>query len=238
MFFIDPLYIILMLPAFAFVMLAQFMVKRAYKKWSQVGNRRAISGAQATQLMMQMNGMTDISIESTPGELSDHYDPRRNLLRLSPSVGGGRSVASLAIAAHELGHAEQDHQGYALLRLRSAIVPAVSIGSNFGYFLIIGGLMLAYFVNTSFGANLAWAGVALFSLSAVFALITLPVEFDASRRAIRMLDNAGLLLDDSERNGARAVLNAAALTYVAALGAALANVLYYVLLVSGISRRD
>lgn len=238
MFFFDPLYLILMLPAFAFVMLAQFMVKRAYNKWSQVGNRRAMSGAQATQLLMQMNGLTDIRIESTPGDLSDHYDPRHNILRLSPAVGGGRSVASLAIAAHELGHAEQDHRGYALLKARSAIVPAVSIGSNLGYFLIMGGLLLAYFVDTDFGANLAWMGVALFSLSAVFALITLPVEFDASRRAIRMLDNAGLLIDERERNGARAVLNAAALTYVAALGAALANLLYYVLLVAGISRRD
>lgn len=240
MFFFDPLYLILMAPAFLFVMIAQWAVKRAYSKWSQIGNTRRISGGEAARVLLNQGGLLDVHLEGTAGELTDHYDPRNNILRLSPGVGNGRSVASLAIAAHEIGHAMQDKTNYGLLRLRSAMVPAVNIGSNLGYFMIFGGLILATWIGlTELGSMLAWVGVAGFGLSALFALATLPVEFDASRRALQMLDASGMLVTQEERNGARAVLRAAALTYIAALGAALAQLLYYVMLVGGIGgRRD
>lgn len=237
MFFYNPTYILFMLPALILSLLAQWWVKSTYSRWSRVRNSRGISGAQAAQQLLSYSGLRDIAMEGAPGQLSDHYDPRSRTLRLSPGVAEGRSVASLAIAAHEIGHAVQDQTGYALLRLRSALVPAVSIGSNLGLILILAGFLLQGMLGSQFAQQIAWLGVIGFAGSAVFALATLPVELNASSRARNMLRQAGLVTSEKEQFGVGSVLTAAALTYVAGLAAALLQLLYYILLVSGMGGR-
>jgi len=230
-------YFIFMLPALAFVWFAQWRVKAAFARWSRVPNQRRLNGAAVAQQLLHASGLDDVRLEGT-GADQDHYDPRDNVLRLSPQVANTPSVTAMAVAAHEIGHALQDRDQYGPLRFRSALVPAVNFGSRMGWFFIIGGLVLAGWLGlTQMGVGVAWVGVAFFSLSAVFALATLPVEFDASRRGLRILSDSGLIASAEERNGARSVLNAAALTYVAALGAAVAQLLYYVFLVTGMGRR-
>jgi hypothetical protein len=226
----NPWYFIFMLPALAFALYAQWKVRSAYSKYSQVPNERGISGYQAAQELLRANGLYHVTIEGTPGELSDHYDPRGKVLRLSQGVANSRSVAALGIVAHEVGHAVQDAQAYAPLRLRSALVPAVNIGSSLGVWLFILGMILNF-------SGLAWLGVVMFSAAVVFALITLPVELNASSRAMKMLRDYGLL-GRHDLQGARAVLNAAALTYVAALAQALAQLLYFVFILTGGRRRS
>ncbi|MDH3943196.1 MAG: zinc metallopeptidase [Anaerolineae bacterium] len=230
MFFYNPTYMLYMLPAILLMLLTQWYVNSAYKKWSKVPTRSRLTGRQVAERLISYSGLYDVKIEPVSGRLSDHYDPRTNILRLSPAVADGDSVASLAIAAHELGHAMQDQEGYALLRLRSAIVPAVNIGSYLGWILILLGLFLGM-------TGLAWVGVAVFSGGAVFALATLPVELNASARAKRMLTESGFITEESERRGVNKVLNAAALTYVAALITAVLQLFYYVSLVLGMGRR-
>ncbi len=225
-FFYNPQYLLYMAPAFILMMIAQMYVRSAYKKWSRVQARSRFTGAQAAQRLMQAGGVYGVQIETVAGNMTDHYDPRTQVLRLSQSTSQGTSVASLAIAAHELGHALQDRDGYAPLRLRSALVPAVRIGSYLGWIFIIIGLL----INLT---PLAWLGVGVFALGALFSLATLPVEFDASARAKRLLTESGLIVGEDERRGVNAVLNAAALTYVAAFVTALLQLLYYVSLVSG-----
>lgn len=227
--FFNTSYLIYMIPAFLLMMAAQIYVRSAYNRWSKVQARSRITGSEAARRLMQYGALYGVSIEGVRGEMTDHYDPRSKVLRLSESVYGGSSVAALAIAAHELGHALQDKEGYAPLRLRSMLVPAVNIGSYLGWIFIIIGLMLNF-------TGLAWIGVIIFSGGAVFALATLPVEFDASARAKRLLASAGIIQTEEERRGVNAVLNAAALTYVAALVTAVLQLLYYVSLVAG--RRD
>jgi hypothetical protein len=231
--FFDPTYLMFMLPALLLVWLAKMRVDGAYKKWSQVYNGRRLRGADVAQTLLRYAGLSDVRLEGVAGQLTDHYDPQHNVLRLSNDVGYGASVASMAITAHEIGHALQDRDGYAPLRLRSAIVPAVNIGSTLGWVLIFIGLLLRI-------AEVSWLGVIVFAGGALFALITLPVEFNASSRALTLLTDTGLLTSDEERQGAKSVLDAAALTYVAGLGAAIAQLLYYVFLVSGLTgrRRD
>lgn len=230
MFFFDPLYLMFMLPAIVLMFIAQWRVQTAYARWSRIPNRLGVSGAQVAQRLLGWLGLRHIRLEAAPGQLSDHYDPSRNILRLSPGIGNGRSVASLAVVAHELGHAMQDRDGYAPLKFRSALVPAVNIGSYLGWILIFLGLFLQL-------ANVAWLGVLVFSGGALFALATLPVEFNASRRALQLLTDNGLITSPEEENGVRAVLNAAALTYVAGLATAVFQLLYYVMLVAGLGRR-
>lgn len=225
-FIFNTSYLIYMLPAFFLMMLAQWYVKSSYNRWSKVTARSQFTGAQAAQRLMQTGGLYGVEIERVPGEMSDHYDPRKKVLRLSQGVYNGRSVASLAIAAHELGHALQDHEGYTPLKFRSALVPAVNIGSTLGWIFILIGLLLEI-------TSLAWLGVFVFSGGALFALATLPVELNASARAKRLLSNSGLITSQQEKKGVDAVLNAAALTYVAALVTAILQVLYYISLVSG-----
>jgi Zn-dependent membrane protease YugP len=229
MFFFDIRYMIFMLPAFILMMAVQWYVKSAYQRWSQVPARSRFNGAAAAQRLMQRGGLLDLRIEAVPGHLSDHYDPRTKTLRLSPEVYQGSSVASLAIAAHELGHALQDQEGYFPLRLRSALVPAVNIGSYLGWILIILGLVIGL-------TQLAWLGVAVFSAGVLFALATLPVELDASARARRLLAESGLIMGEDENKGVSNVLNAAALTYVAALVTAVMQLLYYATMVMGMGR--
>ncbi len=224
--FFNSGYIIFMLPAFIIMLLTQMYVKSAYNRWSKIQARSRISGAEAAKRLMQYGALYGVSIEGVRGNLTDHYDPRNKVLRLSEGVYRGDSVASLAIAAHELGHAMQDKEGYFPLRLRSMLVPAVNIGSYLGWIFIIIGLMLNF-------TGLAWLGVIVFSGGAVFALATLPVEFDASARAKRLLRSAGIIQGEEEQRGVNAVLNAAALTYVAALVTAVLQLLYYVTLVGG-----
>jgi Zn-dependent membrane protease YugP len=233
MFFFNPSYLIFMLPAFILMMVVQFYVRSAYDKWSKVPARSRMSGAEAAQRLIQRGGMYDVRIEATPGQLSDHYDPRQKILRLSPGVYQGSSVAALAIAAHELGHAMQDQEGYFPLRLRAALVPAVNIGSYLGWILLMIGILMQY-------TEVAWLGVIVFSGGALFALATLPVELNASARARQLLTETGLIIGDDEQRGVNNVLNAAALTYVAALITAVLQLLYYATLVLGMGgrRRD
>jgi Zn-dependent membrane protease YugP len=219
-------YYIFMLPAIILMVIAQWYVNSAYKKWSRIRNQRNISGKEAVARLVRSAGLYNLQVESISGRLTDHYDPRTKILRLSQNVAESPSVASLAIAAHELGHAQQDSDGYLPLKFRAALVPMVNIGSYLGWIMILAGLFFNY-------VNIAWLGVAFFSGGAIFALATLPVELDASARARRMLTESGLITDPTEERGVRNVLNAAALTYIAALVQAMMQLLYFVSLISG-----
>ena len=230
MFYFNPTYLLFMAPAFLLMLLTSWYVKSAYSKWSRVPARSRLTGAQAAQRLISNGGLYGVQIQGIPGEMTDHYDPRDKVLRLSQGVGNGASVASLAIAAHELGHAMQDAEEYFPLRFRAALVPAVQIGSNLGWIM----LMLGLFLNW---VNVAWLGVLVFSAGAVFSLATLPVEFNASARAKRLLAETGIIQGEDEQRGVNAVLNAAALTYVAGAATALLQLLYYVFLVGGVGRR-
>jgi uncharacterized protein len=231
MYFFNPTYMMYMLPAFILMMAVQAYVNSAYKKWSQVKARSGLTGVQAAERLIQRGGLYQVRIEGVAGKLSDHYDPRSKVLRLSQGVYQGNSVASLAIAAHELGHAMQDQDGYFPLRLRATLVPAVNIGSYLGWILIIIGMLLRM-------TELAWLGVIVFSLGAVFALATIPVELNASARAKRLLVESGLIVGEDEQRGVNNVLNAAALTYVAALITAVLQLLYFVSMVVGMGVRN
>jgi Zn-dependent membrane protease YugP len=230
MYLFDPSYLMYMLPAFIIMLLVQLYVSSAYKKWSKVQASSRMTGAQAAQHLINREGLYNVTIESVRGKMTDHYDPRQKVLRLSEGVYGSSSVASLAIAAHELGHAMQDQEDYFPLRLRAALVPAVNIGSYLGWILIIIGLFLRM-------TGIAWLGVVIFALGAIFALATLPVELNASARAKKMLVESGLIVGSEEMRGVNNVLNAAALTYVAALITAVLQLLYWVSLVLGMGRR-
>lgn len=219
-------YYLYMIPAFILMLITQWYVNSAFKKWSKVPNQRQISGSEAVKRLMSSAGLYDIRVEQVSGRLSDHYDPRKKVLRLSPAVAQNASVASLAIAAHELGHAQQDHEDYFLLRLRAAMVPVVNIGSYLGWILIFAGLLFNLL-------DLSWLGLIVFSGGAVFALATLPVELDASNRARQMLTDSGLIYSEEEQRGMNRVLNAAALTYVAGLVTAVMQLLYFASLITG-----
>jgi uncharacterized protein len=233
MFFLDPRYILFMAPAFILMMVAQLYVSSSYSKWSRVAARSRLTGAEAAQRLISSGGLYNVSVQPVGGNLSDHYDPRTKVLSLSPGVYQGNSVAALAVAAHELGHAMQDQEGYMPLKLRAALVPAVNIGSYLGWILIFIGLIM----RSALGTNIAWLGVLVFSGGLVFALATLPVELNASARARQLLSNSGLIAGSDEERGVSTVLNAAALTYVAAVVSAAMQLLYYVTLVTGMSGR-
>ena len=227
------LWILLALPGLLLGLWAQLKVKSAFGKYSQVRNARGLTGAQVARLILDHYGLRHVSIEETQGMLTDHYDPRAKVLRLSPDVGRAPTIAAVGVAAHEAGHALQDADGYAPLKLRSAIVPAVQFGSWLGPMIIMGGFFLMALTGaTDLGYTLAWFGVILFSLTALFAIITLPVEFNASARAKKELVALGIL-SPQEMKGVSETLNAAALTYVAAAIAAIGQVLYYVILLTG-----
>lgn len=226
MFFYDPSYLCFMAPAFLLMMLASWYVKSAYNKWSRVPSSSRMTGAQAAQRLVSTGPLYGVRIEGVRGNLTDHYDPRTKTLRLSEGVANNASVAAVAIAAHELGHAMQDAEEYFPLRLRAALVPMVNIGSWLGWILIMIGLVLNML-------NLAWLGVLVFSGGALFALATLPVELNASRRARELLSETGIIQTDQERRGVNNVLNAAALTYVASLVTAVLQLLYFVTLIGG-----
>jgi hypothetical protein len=233
MFFFDPMYLIFMIPAIALMGFASWYVRHSYNKWSQVRASSGLTGHQAAQRLISTGNLYGVQVQGTSGQLSDHYDPRNKTLFLSQGVANSPSVAAVAISAHELGHALQDAEEYFPMKVRSMLVPAVNIGSNLGWILIMIGLVLRM-------TNLAWIGVAVFSAGALFALATLPVEFNASARAKQLLYQTGIIQTEEEQRGVNQVLNAAALTYVAGLITAVMQLLYYVFLVGGMGgrRRD
>lgn len=230
MFFYNPQYLIYMAPALLVMLAAQWYVRSMYTKWGKIPTSTRITGEEATRRLIRTANLQGVQIQQIPGRMTDHYDPRKKVLSLSPAVYQGSSIASVAIAAHELGHAVQDKQKYLPLQLRSFLVPAVNIGSTLGWILIMVGLLLN-------AIGIAWLGVFAFSGGAVFALATLPVELNASARAKKMLKQSGVIQTAEEEKGVDGVLNAAALTYVAALFTAVMQLLYWISIVSGGSRR-
>lgn len=224
----DPMYFVFALPALLLAFYAQFKVKSAYNKYLRVENWRGLTGSDVARRLLQATGLYNVKIEGTRGHLTDHYDSRSKTLRLSRQVAQGRSIAAASIVAHEVGHALQDAQGYAPLKLRAGLVPVATLGSWLGPILFFLGLFIH--------PNLAWVGVGLFALAAIFTLLTLPVEFNASRRGLQLLQTYQLA-DGRQMTGAKKVLDAAALTYVAALAQALSTLLYYVFLLTGSRRR-
>ena len=236
MFYLDPTYLLCVgLPSLIIMGLASWYVRSSYSKWSQIRASSGLTGAQAAQRLISTGNMYGVQVAGTPGQLSDHYDPRDKTLYLSPNVANSPSVASVAVAAHELGHAMQDAEEYFPMRIRSFLVPMVSIGSNLGWILIMVGLLL--FRASNLGIGIAWLGVMFFAGGALFALATLPVEFNASSRAKELLYQTGIIQSEEEQRGVNQVLNAAALTYVAGLVTAVLQLLYYVFLVGGMGRR-
>jgi Zn-dependent membrane protease YugP len=226
MYFFDPTYLIFMIPAFILMGITSWYVRSSYNKWSKVRATSSLTGAQAAERLMSTGNLYGVKIQGVAGNLTDHYDPRNKTLNLSQGVINSPSVAAVAIAAHELGHAMQDAEDYIPLRFRAALVPAVNIGSNLGWIMIMAGILLRL-------TNLAWLGVLVFSVGALFALITLPVEFNASARAKQLLLQTGIIQTDEEMRGVNAVLNSAALTYVAGLVTAILQILYFVTLIGG-----
>lgn len=186
------LYLLFMLPPLIFMIWAQARVSSAYKKYSRLPNMSDVTGVQAAQTLLAYNGLRQVKIEGTKGRLTDHYDPRRKVLRLSSDVARNPSVAALGIVAHEVGHAVQDNLGYAPMRVRSALVPAANLGSRFGFICVILGLIL-YMFGAAFGITISWIGVWLFAAAVLFALVILPVEYNASNRARQMLQKTGLV---------------------------------------------
>lgn len=227
--FYDYYYLILVVPALLIALWAQYNVSSAYKKYRTVQNSAGMTGAEAARMILDSNGLSFVRIEKVSGSLTDHFDPRTNVVRLSEDVFSGRSEASVGIAAHEVGHAVQYSTGYAPMKLRSAIIPVTNIGSSLAVPLVLLGIVLSF-------PPLAYIGVAAFGLSTLFQLVTLPVEFNASSRALESLNASGRFGEDDLR-GAKAVLRAAALTYLAALAVSLANLLR-LLLLSNRSKRN
>lgn len=227
---IDMYYIVLVLPCVLFAFWAQAKVNGTFDRYSRVMNRRGLTGAQAAETVLRANGVTGVSIEYVAGKLTDHFDPRTNTIRLSASVYQSTSVASVGVAAHEAGHAVQYAVGYSPIRLRSAIVPLTQVGATAAMPLILLGLVL------NFGV-LIKIGIAAFALATVFQLVTLPVELDASHRALEAIGSARLL-DEDEYGMAKKTLSAAAMTYVAALAVSLAQLLRLLLIFGGRNRDD
>jgi Zn-dependent membrane protease YugP len=229
--FFDPMYFVFALPALLFGLWAQWRVKSALKKYSQERVYSGMSGAEIARRILDSRNLQDVRVEPTQGFLSDHYDPSTRVLRLSPQVYQGNSVAAAGIAAHETGHALQHAEGYTPLQIRTFMVPTVQIGSWLGPIIFMVGL----FTTKLFGTTLAWVGLALFGATALFALVTLPVELDASKRAKEILTTQGFVFQ-GQLEGVSRVLNAAALTYVAAAVQSLSTLMYYAFLLTGISR--
>ena len=221
-FLANNIYFLLLIPILILSVWAQFQVSGNFRRYSQALNRRRITGAQAAEAVLRAHGVYDVPIRPCRGNLTDHYDPRDNTIYLSEGVYGAATVAAVGVAAHEAGHAVQYAVGYGPVRLRTAIIPATQLGSRFSFLLLFIGLLL-------YSQSLFLAGIILFSLTTFFQLVTLPVEFNASHRALETIEGTGLL-DEEETYGARKVLRAAALTYVAALLMSLLQLLRFVLI--------
>ena len=233
--YFDWYYVVLVLPCVLLSLWASSSVNSTFKRYSQQHSRRGITGAQAAERVLRSNGVSGVRIERVSGNLTDHYDPKTNVIRLSDSVYGSTSTAAIGVACHEAGHAVQYAQSYAPIKLRAAIIPITNLGSKLAMPLILIGILLAAFEDLSFG--FVYLGIACFGLSLVFQLITLPVEFNASRRALQAIES-GELLTQEEQRGAKKTLTAAAMTYVAATAVALAQLLRLILVFGGRRRRD
>ncbi len=228
--FYDPLYIAVLVAGFALSGLASLWTKAAFRKWSRVPVGRGITGAEVAAAILRAEGISGVTIEPVQGFLSDHYDPRSKTLRLSPDVYGGQSVSAAGVAAHEVGHALQDAQGYLPMRMRQAMVPVANLGTNLGMWITVIGLAIG-------AQGVASLGVALFAGFVLFTVVTLPVELDASRRARLSLEKHGLLAP-AELAGVTRVLTAAAATYLAAAITAVLQLLYWLLRLGVLGRRD
>ena len=233
--YIDWTYIILVLPAVLFTMWASANVKSTYNKYSRQQNSRGMTGAQAARSVLDANGLQNVAIQQIEGELTDHYDPKANMIRLSADVYSGTSTAAIGVACHEVGHAIQYAQDYVPVKIRSAIIPVTNFGSKLSWPLVLAGLLLCS-VAPDF-IYLAYIGVACFALCAVFQLVTLPVEINASRRALAAIGQTHML-DEDEYGMAKKTLTAAAMTYVAALAVSLAQLLRLLLIFGGRNRDD
>ena len=231
--FFDPLYLVFSLPALLLALLAQWRVQSAFREFSRHRTWSGMSGAEVARRVLDFNGLYQVRVEQANSFLGDHYDPREKVLRLSPGVFSSNSVAAAGVAAHEAGHAIQDKEGYFALQARTAMVPSVQIGSWLGPILF----MIGLFTVQLFGTTLAWLGLVLFAATALFAVVTLPVEFDASKRAKFALVSQGIVAQQ-ELGGVNRVLDAAALTYVAGAAQAISTLLYYALLLTGVSRSN
>ena len=231
----DWTYLVLILPCMIFSLIASSRVNSTFKKYSSQYSLRRLTGAEAARRVLAHNGVSGVRIERVSGNLTDHYDPRTNVIRLSDSVYDSTSTAAIGVAAHEAGHAVQYAREYAPIKFRAAIIPLTNFGSKLAMPLILAGILLAAF--GSFSTILVDLGIAAFGLSFVFQLITLPVEFNASRRAIQAIEE-GQLLTAEEQKGAKKTLKAAAMTYVAAMAVALAQLLRLIVLFGNRRRRD
>ena len=231
--YFDWSYVVLVLPCILFSLIASSSVNSTFNKYSKQLSRRGITGAQAAERVLRANGVRSVQITRVAGNLTDHYDPKSNVIRLSDSVYSSTSTAAIGVACHEAGHAVQYAESYAPIKLRAAIIPVTNIGSKLAMPLILIGLLLSAFENVSY--SFVYLGIACFGLSLVFQLITLPVEFNASRRALRAIED-GEILTQEEQRGAKKTLTAAAMTYVAATAVALAQLLRLLVLFG--RRRD
>ena len=228
-FYYDSIYWIILIPVLLLSLYAQIKVSSSFRRYSRERNRRGVTGAQAAYAVLKAHGIHDVAIRSCRGELTDHYDPRDNAIYLSEPVYNAATVAAVGVAAHEAGHAVQYAMGYGPVRLRTAIIPVTQFGSKFAFIALM--LGLALYSQPMFGL-----GIILFGATTLFQLVTLPVEFDASARALGTIDGTGLL-EGEERRGAKKVLTAAALTYVAALLMSLVQLLRYLLIFAGRDNR-
>lgn len=235
MFYFDWTYLYLVLPCVLLSLWASSRVNSTFRKYSQQISIRRITGADAAQRVLRANGVSGVNIQRVSGNLTDHYDPKSNVIRLSDSVYDSPSVAAIGVACHEAGHAVQYAQNYGPIKLRAAIIPVTNFGSRLAMPLILLGLLLSAFAEMSY--TLVYLGIACFGLSLVFQLVTLPVEFNASRRAMHAIENSEILTEDEQR-GAKKTLSAAAMTYVAATAVALANLLRLLVLFGGRRRSD
>lgn len=231
----DWTYLVLILPCMIFSLIASSRVNSTFQKYSQQYSQRRLTGAEAARRVLQHNGVSGVRIERVAGNLTDHYDPRTNVIRLSDSVYDSTSTAAIGVAAHEAGHAVQYAVNYAPIKMRAAIIPLTNFGSRLAMPLILAGILLTFLGE--FSTMLVYLGIAAFGLSFVFQLITLPVEFNASRRAIRAIEDAQLLTAE-EQKGAEKTLKAAAMTYVAAMAVALAQLVRLILIFGNRRRRD
>lgn len=228
-FYMDYWYLILVVPTIIIALIAQARAKSAFNKYSRENSKMSLTAAEVTRRILDSRGLFNVSVERVSGSLTDHYDPRSNVIRLSDSVYNSTSVAAIGVAAHEAGHAVQYAESYAPIKIRNSLVPVANLGASLAPFIIIFGIILSF-------QPLVWTGVILYSAIALFQFITLPVEFNASSRALSTLSSMAVL-DDGELSGAKKVLSAAALTYVAALLTTLANLLRFILLAQRRNRR-
>lgn len=227
-------YLVFMLPALLLGLWAQAKVKHTFNKYNKISNSRGMTGAQAARMVLDRNGLSYVRIEHVNGSLTDHYDPKDNVIRLSSSVYNSASIGAVGVACHEAGHAVQHAEEYTPIRIRNAIIPVCNFGSSAGPVLILIGCL---FSGSKLGLSLVFFGILLYSLIAVFQLVTLPVEFDASNRALSVIRDSGMFAE-ADYKGAKKVLSAAAMTYVAALVTSLLQILYYVLRYLGGGRRN